>query len=710
MLKNKIINYVFGACVVVALAIFLFRQPHTSVDEQTDALNTDTTSDSADWVLHGRTNQEQRFSPLTNINDNNAAELGLAWSIDLPDARGQEATPLVVNGVMYTTAAWSIVYAINAATGEVLWIYDPKVDRSVAVKGCCDAVNRGVAYWEGDILVGTLDGRLVSIKAEDGSLNWQTLTVDTSKPYTITGAPRVAKGKVFIGNGGAEFGVRGYMSAYDIKTGEMDWRFYTVPGNPALPQENPIHEKTLETWNGEWWELGGGGTVWDSMAYDPELDLLYIGVGNGSPWNPKIRSDGEGDNLFLSSIVALKPDSGEYVWHYQTTPNEGWDYTATQHMILADMDINGETRKVIMQAPKNGFFYVLDRQTGELISANNFVPVTWASHIDLETGRPVVNPEAQYWKTGEVSLQSPGFLGGHNWHPMSYSPDTGLVYLPAQEMLFPYKSDEEFVQKNLAANLGVDTSAARLPDNPDVISAVKAATKGQLLAWDPKTQQEVWRVSYPGPWNGGVLSTAGNIVAQGSAAGFFNIYRATDGEALWQFPAQTGIVAPPITYKIDGEQYIVVMAGWGGIFPLITGPLSQTSGQVVNRSRVLAFKLGGDKRLSDPNIFTSTLPDFSDRELDPEKVEAGFHIYDRFCGACHGAGGIGGGVIPDLRFSGALGNEVWHQIIRKGLLESNGMANFGDEISREDSEAMEEYMISRNQYAREQGELTRLGR
>ena len=552
----------------------------------------------ADWLSHGRTYSEQRYSPLNQINEANIEALGLAWYLDLPDARGQEATPLVINGVMYTSAAWSIVFALDAKTGRELWRYDPKVDRAWGVNACCDVVNRGVAYWQGSIYVGTIDGRLVAIDSATGEEQWSVLTIDPTKRYSITGAPRVVNGKVFIGNGGAEFGVRGYISAYDGNSGDLIWRFYTVPGNPSQPQEHPALDMAVKTWNGEWWNLGGGGTVWDSMAYDPELNLLYFGVGNGSPWNPALRTDGEGDNLFLSSIVAVNADTGDYVWHYQTTPNEAWDYTATQHMILAELVINGEERKVIMQAPKNGFFYVLDRSDGKLISAEPFVPVSWASHVDQETGRPVINPEAEYWKTGKVAMVTPIWLGAHNWHPMSYNPNTGLVYLPAQELSFPYKGEETFEVNTKGANLGLDMSVAAIPDDPKVIEVIKASSKGHLLAWDPVTQKEVWRVPYPGPWNGGVLSTAGDLVFEGAATGFIHAYRASDGEKLWEFPAQTGVVAPPMSYEIDGEQYITVMAGWGGIFPLISGPSSWASGEPINRSRVLTFKLGGKSKIT----------------------------------------------------------------------------------------------------------------
>ena len=519
-------------------------------------------------------------------------------------------------------------------------------------------------------------------------------------PYTITGAPRVANGLAYIGNGGAEFGVRGYMSAYDIATGEMRWRFYTVPGNPADGFESDTMEMAAETWNGEWWELGGGGTVWDSMAWDPELNLLYIGTGNSSPWNPQMRSAGEGDNLFVSSIVALNADTGDYVWHYQTTPGDAWDYTATQHIMLADLEIDGETRKVLMQAPKNGFFYVIDRETGELISAENIVPVTWADGVDLETGRPNIVPEAKYWQTGEPSFQTPAFLGAHNWHPMSYNPQTGYVYIPAQELSFPYTSAAELEPKWLAANLGIDTTIARLPDDPAVIEGIKEATRGHLAAWDPVTQTEVWRVQYPGPWNGGVLSTASNLVFQGTAAGFLNAYDAVSGDKLWEFSTQTGIVAPPMTYTVDGEQYLTVMAGWGGIFPLITGPIASASGETVNRSRILTFRIGGTESLPPVTDLPREFPDFSAIEIDPNQVEAGFAVYDRYCGACHGAGAVGGGVIADLRYSAFAGDATaWETVVLEGSHVNLGMVAFGSEISSEEAQAVRQYVLDRQRFA-----------
>lgn len=681
--------------------------------DTTSAQSIESDRETDNWLNHGRTQGEQRFSPLANINKDNVSDLSLAWYVDLPGKRGQEATPLIVDGVMYTTSAWSHVIALDAATGDQLWSFDPEVPKSTGAKGCCDAVNRGVAFKDNRIFLGTLDGRLIALDAKTGEQLWSTVTVNQEKNYTITGAPRVVRDKVFIGNGGAEYGVRGYLSAYNVNDGKLVWRFYTVPGGPGDPTGTEPVEAQTATWNGEWWKFGGGGTAWDSMAYDQDTNMLYFGVGNGTPWNPILRTAGEGDNWFLSSIVAVDADTGEYRWHYQTTPQEAWDFTATQHIVLTDLEIEGQQRKVLMQAPKNGFFYVLDRITGQLISAEPFVNVTWAYGIDSETGRPMVNPEAQYWKTDKPALVSPSWMGGHNWHPMSYSQDTGLVYIPAQDSSFPYLAENEQTPSRLAVNLGVDTKAANFPDDIEVIEQIKKATKGQLLAWDPVQQKEVWRVQYPGVWNGGVLSTAGDLVFQGSAAGFLNAYSASDGEKLWEFPAQTGIVAPPVAFRVNGEQFISVSAGWGGIFPLMTGPLVEdaTDGDPINRSRLLTFKIGGSAALPMPSEKMRDLQDVSAIKVTATTAKQGFEVYDRFCGNCHGAGAIGGGVIPDLRYSPYLtAKETWKNIVLDGVLSDRGMIGFGEEITEAEAEAMRQFVITRNQFAHSIGDTQRLSR
>ncbi len=656
-------------------------------------------ADTANWITYGRDYSEQRYSPLDQINTENVGELGLAWFADLDTARGQEGTPLVIDGRIFITTAWSKVKAYDARTGEALWAYDPEVPGETAPKACCDVVNRGMAAWGDKLYLGTLDGRLVALDRETGEEAWSTVTVDQSKPYTITGAPRVIDGKVIIGNSGAEFGVRGYVTAYDAESGEQLWRFYTIPGAPGEDGDEPEYlKKARATWNGEFWKLGGGGTVWDAMAYDPELDLLYIGVGNGTPWNQAIRSPGGGDNLYLSSIVAIRPDTGEYVWHYQETPGETWDFTATQHIMLADLEIDGRLRKVLMQAPKNGYFYVLDRETGELISADNYVPQNWTTGIDMATGRPIVPREARFDLTGQPFIGTPGAGGGHNWHPMAFNPTERLVYIPAIEAAFPYFPEAGWQpDRNRGMNTGLDLSAGAMPADPAARDAARAATKGALIAWDPVTQTERWRVPHPSPWNGGLLSTGGGLVFQGNAAGNFVAYSAKDGKQLWSFFAQTGIIAPPITYMIDGEQYVAVLAGWGGVFPLSpTGFLTEQSGPLPNISRLLVFKLGG----------TAALPparEFERRPLDPPpftgteaQVSRGAYDFGRYCSQCHNDAAIGSTVLPDLRRSAALENrDTWMAIVHDGALEDNGMVSFGPSLSRERIEGIRQYVIKR---------------
>jgi quinohemoprotein ethanol dehydrogenase len=644
------------------------------------------------WMSHGRTYSEQRYSPLSQVDAKNAGDLGLAWSYDLQTERGIEATSIVVDGVMYMTSSWSIVHALDARTGKLLWTFDPQVAGEKAKHTCCDVVNRGVAVWNGQVFVGALDGRLIALNATTGKVNWEVATFDPSLPYTITGAPRVVKDKVLIGNGGAEFGVRGFLSAYNVADGSMAWRFYTVPGNPALGFENDAMKMAAETWNGQWWELGGGGgTVWDSMAYDPELDLLYFGVGNGTPWNQEIRSPGGGDNLFLSSVVAVRPDTGEYVWHYQTTPGETWDYTAAQHIILAELEVNGSRRKVLMQAPKNGFFYVMDRATGELLSANNYINITWATHVDMETGRPVEIPEARY--KDEPYTVFPSYLGGHNWHPMSYNPETGLVYIPVLDFPATYGQPEAFNYNPGIGNTGTDGVVGGLPDNQAEREAIGALLKGRLLAWDPVKQQEAWHVEYPGPWNGGTLTTAGNLVFQGTAHGTFVAYRADNGEQLWDFATQTGVVAPPISYEIDGEQYISVNAGWGGAFALVFGEYIQSE-SLPNVSRVLTFKLGANGTL--PEVAWKPSVTFNPPKLsaNTETLALGLLTYQDTCMGCHGLNAVSGLLIPDLRGSAYLWDEQgWDEVVRGGKLRDRGMASFDENLNEEQVNAIRAYVI-----------------
>ena len=637
--------------------------------------------DGTDWLSYGRTYAEQRYSPLTRISADNARRLGLAWYADLDTDRGQEATPLVIDGVLYVSTAWSMVKAYDARTGSPLWSYDPQVPRQLGVNACCDVVNRGVAAWNGKIYVGTLDGRLVAIDARTGKPVWSVVTVDQSKPYTITGAPRAFRGKVVIGNSGGEYGVRGYISAYDAETSKLAWRFYTVPGDPSKPFENKAMEMAARTWHGEWWKEGGGGTVWDAISYDPQLNLVYFGVGNGLDWDHGYRSKGKGDNWFLSSIVAINADTGRYAWHYQATPGEEWDFDAVQQLMLADLTIDGVRRPVLMQANKNGFFYVLDRRSGELISAKNFTPVTWASGVDLKTGRPIENAGIRYDQTGKPTRMLPGALGAHSWQAMAFNPKTGLVYIPAQEVPMTFIPVKDFKPASMGWNIGVATNNPR-----DV--------RGYLLAWDPLNQKEVWRANYLGPWNGGVLTTAGNLVIQGNAAGYLSAYRADTGEKLWSMSAQTAVMAAPVSYEIAGEQYIAVLAGWGGGYPLMQGRDSGKSGNERNVSRMLVFKLGG----------SAALPQLEPRQLvlnppadiaDAPTLATGGAFFGRFCSVCHGENAVGGGVVPDLRASSFLGNDFFYEIVLNGAMKDNGMASFKSILDHQKAESIRAYLIHR---------------
>lgn len=646
-----------------------------------------------EWSLHGNDVGEQRYSSLDQIDRANVDGLGLAWAFDLPTLRGVEATPLMVNRTLYFTGSWSVIFALDPVTGEQKWTYDPKVDRAFLAKGCCGAVNRGVAYHDGKIVSATYDGRLLALDADSGEKLWEVQTTDKSQSYTITGAPRLAGDLVVIGNGGAELGVRGYVTAYKVETGEQVWRWFTVPGNPADGFENAQMEMAAQTWTGRWWEWGGGGTVWDSMVYDPELDLLYIGVGNGSPWNQSMRSPDGGDNLFLTSIVALQAASGEYVWHYQTTPGDTWDYTATQHMILADFDIEGEKRKVLMQAPKNGIFYVLDRVSGELISAEPYALLTWATGVDMATGRPIETPDARKFDGKNVSL--PSNAGAHNWPPMSYNPQTGLVYIPT--MVFPIAFKQPTEDKDMQPgqgywNVGFDRMANAIPKIPGLDAIMDQEYTGKLVAWDPVKQEAVWSPPDGRPNNGGVLSTAGQLVFNGGQDNLFNAYDAATGERLWSYDLYTSAVTP-MTYAVDGEQYVVVMAGISGGFASEGGPVAH-GWNMPRRSRVMAFKLGGTHKVEPLPVLDRAIPQPAPVTASADVVARGEVMYQRHCAYCHGDGFRTGGVNPDLRRSPAGIHALWQQIVRDGLFSNAGMVGFAQFLTEDDAEAIRQFTLS----------------
>lgn len=678
-------------------------------------------SEPGNWLAFGRTYEEQRHSPLTQINKETVTQLGLAWYKDMNTNRALEATPIVVDGTMFFTSTWSKVYAVDALTGETKWMYDPKVPGEWARRACCDVVNRGVAVYKGRVYVGTLDGRLVALDAATGSVVWDVDTlIDRTRFYTITGAPRVANGKVFIGNGGAEFGVRGYVTAYNAETGEEAWRFFTVPGDPSLPFEHPEMELAAKTWKGgNWWEFGGGGTVWNSIVYDPDFNNVYLGVGNGSPWTRVIRDPGGGDNLFLSSIVALDADTGAMKWYYQTTPGDNWDYTAVQDIALADMEVDGEMRKVLLQAPKNGFFYVLDRADGKLLRANPFATVTWATHVDLETGRPVENPELDYEEREKWVL--PGPLGAHNWQAMSVDEEAGVVFIPAQDNPLIYGLSEDWKQSGIYKrnpgrwNTGIEFGRITqlVVDN----IADQPTPKGYLKAFDPLTGEDKWIVEIPHYWNGGVLSSAGGLVFQGDALGMLTAYDKDTGDALWQFNTYTSMLAPPITFEIDGTQYLSILTGSGGADLFAGEPLPPVAEHASltynNYGRLLVFKLGGTEELPVPTVRDRSIPVQENLVASNEQIAAGELHYNNYCSVCHGLAVRSGGSIPDLRRMSEGTHTAFNQIVQDGLLAANGMAAFDDVLSEKDTTMIYHYVRARAEQDRlqaagevEMGQLT----
>jgi quinohemoprotein ethanol dehydrogenase len=666
-------------------------------------------NDGANWMSYGRTYSEQRFSPLTDVNTGTVGKLGLAWHYQFDTERGQEATPLVVDGTLYTTTTWSKVYAFDAATGALKWSFDPKVPRELGFKACCDVVNRGVAVWNGKVYVGTIAGQLIALDAATGKPVWNVQATDPTKPYTITGAPRVAKGKVFIGEGGAEYGVRGYLSAFDAETGKLLWRFYTVPnpsGQPdAAASDDALLHRAVGTWGGKAPAAGtpggGGGTVWDSIVYDPEQNLVFFGTGNGTPWVPEHRSDGKSDNLFLSSIIAVDADTGQYRWHYQTTPDDAWDYDADQPMMLADLTIGGQPRKVLMQANKNGFFYVIDRTNGRLISAEPFVPptaISWAKGVDTNTGRPIENPGARYGANMTVVQPSP--YGAHNWMPIAFDPQEGLVYIPAMITAYAFGVDPNYHYKEGGWNLGLNYDFGALPDDKAQRAAMKASLKGMMVAYDPVAGKVRWTVDHPTFWNAGILATAGGLVFQGGGDGKFSAYDAKTGKLLWSYDAGVGMTAAPMTYKIGADQYVAVMVGYGGAAPLAAAFALPDRPRMMGR--LLVFKLGG----------TDQAPAYPKPQVIPVNLtgvtstgdaKAGFSLFNANCSTCHGPN-VSGRYLPDLKTSPMiLTQSDFASVVLGGARKSNGMASFAKFLTPEQVESIRAYILQESRTAQAKG-------
>nr|WP_305321518.1 PQQ-dependent dehydrogenase, methanol/ethanol family [Bradyrhizobium sp.] len=635
------------------------------------------TATSNDWPTIGLDYAETRFSKLNQITTDNVKKLGLVWTYPLESSRGVEATPLVVDGIMYVTASWSVVHAIDARTGKRIWSFDPGIDKEKGYKGCCDVVNRGVALWKGKVFVGAYDGRLIALDAVTGKKVWEKDTVVSKEhSYTITGAPRVFNGKVLIGNGGAEYGVRGYVTAYDAETGNQAWRWFTVPGDPSKPFEDESMAAAAKTWDpaGKYWINGGGGTAWDTITFDPDLNMVYIGTGNGSPWNRDLRSPAGGDNLYLASLVALNADTGKYIWHYQQTPGDHWDYTSTQPMILADLTIDGAPRKVILHAPKNGFFFVVDRTNGKFISAKNFVDVNWATGYGAD-GRPI---EVAAARGAEAYDSIPGPYGAHNWHPMSFNPQTGLVYLPAQGVPVNLTPEKKLTQN--AQEPGKFASAAGW-NVGFILDATPPKNKpfGRLLAWDPVKQKEVWRAEYVAPWNGGTLTTAGNLVFQGTADGRFIAYNATTGEKLWESPTGTGVVAAASTYMIDGKQYVSIAVGWGGVFGITVRATEYRS-----PGTVYTFAIDGKAPLPE-FVKYQTEGLLAGVKYDPKDVPEGTAIYVAACVQCHLVPGVhNGGNVRNLAYIGKASIENLKDFVFKGPHRDQGMPDFTGKLTEAD--------------------------
>jgi quinohemoprotein ethanol dehydrogenase len=691
-----------AALLVALLPACSKQQPPVTVD---DAALRAAAANSDEWISVGRDYSETHFSPLKQIDATTVGRLGLAWSYDTGSLRGLEATPLVSNGVLYATGDWSNVFSLDARTGRQLWRWDARADRTRGSRACCDVVNRGVALYKGKVYVGVVDGRLVALDAATGTPVWDVQTTPVDEPYTITGAPRVVDGKVIIGNGGAELGVRGFVSAYDAQTGKLAWRFYIVPGEPAKGPDGAASDEALQaalpTWTGEWWNNGGGGgTPWDALAYDPEARLLYVGTGNGSAWDRALRSAQGGDNLYLSSIIALDVTTGKLKWHYQETPGDQWDYTAVQHMILADVQINGQPRKVIMQAPKNGFFYVLDRLTGELLSAEPYAKVTWAKGVDPASGRPIETRQSRMYDQYTVSI-FPGPGGAHNWHPMSFNPATGLVYIPAVESSFNYAREVGFKRQPRFWNLGIDlnsrVSAKGLPPLPQSMyepgTGPEVGANSSLLAWDPATGKPRWRVKHQGATGGGTLTTAGNLLFQGLSDGRLVAYTADKGEKIWEVQLGNGVMAAPSTWSLDGKQYVSVLVGWGGASGLFA---ANPTGQYKAPGRLFTFVIDGKAKLEPVRGIERNALTRVAHESTPEQVERGSTLFARRCSMCHGVAAASGGTISDLRYALPATYDNMDQIVRQGAYQQLGMPKF-DFLTAEDLAAIKSFVLSRRE-------------
>jgi len=663
------------------------------------------------WLTPGRDANGTYYSPLKDINPGNVGQLGFAWDYRLGTNRGQESTPLVIDGVMYATSNFGRVYALDAATGRELWKYDPHIDGQWARYACCDAVNRGLAAFDGRLFVGALDGWLHALDARTGRLVWKVDTLigrSEHKPYTLTAAPLLAGDLIIIGNSGADFaGARGYVSAYDRSSGAFRWRFFTVPRNPAEgPQEQAQLAAAVKTWDPRHrWDAGSGGTVWDGMAYDPVRRLVYIGTANAAPYNMHLGGRHGGDELYAASIIAIHADEGSMAWYYQTTPGDRWDYDSTQKLVLADVELDGRRRQVVMQAAKNGFYYVLDRGSGELLSAHNFAFVSWTRGIDAKTGRPIEDSSANY--DHGPALVFPSVAGAHSWQPMAYDPEHGMTFIPVIEsgnvmletsdrraglvegqFTTPEFPPEAYDPKSMRSLYGELPPIARLARG----MKTEIASRGFVRAWSVAQHRVVWEAPTATSWDGGVLATGGGLVFQGDANGSLNAYSAETGERLAAIPMGTSMMAAPMTYRVNGTQYIAIIAGYGGGAVINGAPLDPQSAayRYGNEGRIIALKLGGPPPPLPPLRTDPPLPEPPAPGTDAAQIAAGEVLYNRYCSRCHV---MGRGNLPDLRRLEPATHAIFNSIVLGGAYTVKGMARFDDVLSPADAEAVHAYLI-----------------
>jgi quinohemoprotein ethanol dehydrogenase len=637
-----------------------------------------------EWGAHGRDAAEQRFSPLNQVDAGNVSQLGLAWFTNFTEGGGYQSTPLVIDGRMYVTTPWSKVYAFDARTGKQLWKFDPEVPREIAGTSlCCNISNRGVAYWNGKIIWATLDGRLMAVNASTGKKVWDVRVTDPNAAYSITGAPRIGNGIVYIGQGGGEFYTRGFLAAHDAETGKKLWRFWTVPGNPANGPDKDVSDDMMpmaaKTWSGEWWKFGGGGTIWDGILFDPETNTVVFGTGNGIPWPASIRSPGGGDNLFIASIVALDGKTGKYKWHYQTTPMEGFDYDSTSPLTVADIVVNGQKKHVVMQAPKNGVMYVIEVATGKVVSADPFVPtINWATGFDEKNNwAPIMNPDADYGKTGKGFYVVPS--RAHAWSSQSYNPNTGLIYIPTTYNVGAFVAEPG---AKILGNQLVDVSLSKQPD-ASLKRPVLEGTGSYLLAWDPVKRKAAW-TQRQGSASAGTLTTAGNLVLQGTAGQKLSAFRADTGEFIWSTPTQGNVVPGPVTYSLDGVQYIAAISSASTGFAAARGA-----------NRLLVYKLNGKAALPAAPPVVAQVLDPPENFGDAATRTRGQGLYEQSCTGCHEGGRMFTGY-PDLNYTVALKNAaLFKSVVLDGALRENGMMPFNKSLSAQDAEAIRAYLTFR---------------